>query len=108
MEIPSLGSYQVAPQNAEPDSQISENQETAQGQKTSTTQESAAEDRVELVRAQNLASPRPEHVDLKKAVNLLRQVTHQLQLVERKEMQQLYQFDRLRDLCCRIHDQPEA
>jgi hypothetical protein len=67
-----------------------------------------AEDRLELVRVQNLASPPPEPVDLKEALNLVRQVQAQMSAVSRQDMQELYQFDRLRDLCCKIHSQSGA
>lgn len=62
----------------------------------------AAEDRLELVRAQNLASPVPEPVVLDKAIELLRQVREQLHLLEKKEAQELYQEERLKELSYRI------
>jgi hypothetical protein len=56
------------------------------------------EERLELVRTQNLASPPPEPVDLAKAAELLRQVQDQMQVLNRQDAQELYQFDRLREL----------
>jgi hypothetical protein len=70
--------------------------------------EALAPDRVALVHAQNLASPPAAEVDLKQAAVLLRQVTHQFSLMNRQEMRELYQFQRLRDLCCRLQEQEGA
>jgi len=95
--------------------QVPEDQETATNvreagtpPKTAASQESPAGDRVELVRAQNQASPLPEDLDLKKAVILLGQVEHQLNLLARQDLRQLYQFDRLRELCCRLYGPAES
>lgn len=65
------------------------------------------EDRFALVRLQNLASPAAQEVDLKQALALLRQVEKQFADLTRQELRDLYQFDRLRDLCCQIEPQGE-
>jgi len=65
------------------------------------------EDRLELVRTQNLASLSQEPVDLAKAADLLRQVQEQMQVLGRQDARELYQFDRLRDLMYRV-SQPEG
>lgn len=103
MEISGLSPYQAAQVSAEPENQVSTKQDPPETQVTAPAQETGINDRVELVRAQNLASPPPEDMDVKKASLLLRQVAHQLTLMERQDMRQLYQFERLRDLCCRLH-----
>jgi hypothetical protein len=66
-----------------------------------------AEDRLELVRTQNLASPPQEPVDLAKAADLLRQVQDSMQTLDKQNARELYQFDRLRDLLYRV-SQPEG
>ena len=108
MEISSLSPYLAAQVSAEPEDQTTASQETAQAAESSPAPSTSTPDRVGLVRTQNLASPPPEQVDIKKAVILLRQVTHQLGVMERQDMRQLYQFDRLRDLCCRLQGAAEA
>jgi hypothetical protein len=60
------------------------------------------EDRLELVRAQNLASPPQEPVDLSRAAELLRQVQDQMHILGKQEAGELYEVDRLRDLAYRI------
>jgi hypothetical protein len=65
------------------------------------------EDRLELVRSQNLASPPQETVDLAKAADLLRQVQDRMQTMDKQDARELYQFDRLRDLLYRV-SQPEG
>jgi len=60
------------------------------------------EDRLELVRTQNLASPPQESVDLAQAADLLRQVKDQMHILGKQEARELYQFDRLRDLLYQV------
>lgn len=62
------------------------------------------EDRVELVRAQNLESPQTHVADLEQALVLMRQVSEQMAGLEKQELRQLYQFDRLRELCCSLQE----
>ncbi|MCL6621428.1 MAG: hypothetical protein K6T55_04930 [Syntrophobacterales bacterium] len=59
-------------------------------------------DRVELVRAQNLASPLPQAVDLKEALRLLAQVARQVEAADRQDLRRLYHDEPLRELCCRL------
>jgi len=80
-------------------------QKSADSAKPNETTLTTAEDRTELVRVQNLASPPPQQMDLEGALNLVRQVQGQMSAVNRQDMQELYQFDRLRDLCCKVYDQ---
>jgi len=65
-------------------------------------------DRFTLVRLQNLASPEAKEVDVRQALVLLRQVKEQFFTLDRQELRELYQFDRLRDLCCQIQPQAEV
>lgn len=65
------------------------------------------EDRLELVRAQNLVSPPQESVDLAWAAELLRQVQEQFLGMEKQEARELYEFDRLRDLLYKV-SQPDG
>lgn len=64
----------------------------------------AAGDRVELVRAQNLASPLPQAVDLQEALRLLAQVTRQVEAADRQELRRLFHDEPLRELCCRLNE----
>jgi len=66
-----------------------------------------SEDRLELVRTQNLASPPQEAVDLARAAELMRQVQEQFLGMEKQEARELYEFDRLRDLLYRV-SQPDG
>lgn len=59
-------------------------------------------DRVDLIRAQNLASPLPQDLDLKEALRLLAQVTRQVEAADRQELRRLFHDEPLRDLCCRL------
>lgn len=65
------------------------------------------DDRLELVRAQNLVSPPHEPVDLARAAELLRQVQEQFLGMEKQEARELYEFDRLRDLLYKV-SQPDG
>jgi predicted lipid-binding transport protein (Tim44 family) len=65
-------------------------------------QTAAEEDRVELIRAQNLASPPPEDVDLDQARQLLQQVQQDWSALGRKDLRELYQFDRLREIVAQV------
>lgn len=107
MEISSYYPYysaKLAPEQQE---------QTAAGQQTQKSTEPTAaglletEDRLELVRTQNLASPPQEPVDLARAADLLRQVQDQMQTMDKQNARELYQFDRLRDLLYRV-SQPEG
>jgi len=76
--------------------------QTAQGLQDQENQTAAAEDRVELVQAQNLTSPPVEEVDVDQALELLQQVQQGLNNYSSQELRELYQFDRLRDLCTQV------
>jgi len=108
VEISSYFPYYTAKLAPEP-----EEQATA-GQQAQKTPESAAaglletEDRLELVRTQNLASPPQEPVDLARAADLLRQVQDQMQTMDKQNARELYQFDRLRDLLYRVSQPGEV
>jgi hypothetical protein len=108
LEISGLSPYLTAQMSADAENQPAVSQETAGAAESSPAPATSTQDRVELVRTQNLASPPPEQVDIKRAAILLRQVTHQLNLMDQGDIRQLYQFDRLRDLCCHLHGTAEA
>jgi len=83
-------------------------EQTAAGQQAPKSTEATAagmletEDRLDLVRTQNLASPPQEPVDLARAADLLRQVQDQMQTMNKQDAKELYHFDRLRDLLYQI------
>jgi len=68
----------------------------------------SAEDRLEMVRSQNLAAPQVQPVDLTEARELLAQVMRQVAAGSRQELRQVYHYDRLRELCCRLQETGEA
>lgn len=103
MEVSGIPPYLAAQVPPEPGNEAGHGQNTVQTSGTAPAREAEGRDRVDLVRAQNLVSPFPEDVDLQKAAVLLRQVTRQFQTMERQDVHRLYQFDRLRDLCCRLN-----
>jgi hypothetical protein len=70
----------------------------------STPRPQSGEDRVDLIRAQNLASPLPQDLDLKEALRLLAQVTRQVETADRQELRRLFHDEPLRDLCCRLSE----
>jgi hypothetical protein len=109
LEIYGFSPHETALAAADPDNQASTSQaDAAANLGAAPVPQTAAGDRVELVRTQNLASPVPVDLDAHKAALLLRQVAQELKLMERQDMRQLYQFERLRDLCCRLHGATEA
>ncbi|MDI6854699.1 MAG: hypothetical protein QME75_13980 [Deltaproteobacteria bacterium] len=107
VEISGIPPY-LAGRLPEPEQQIDKGRNSGQSAGGAPVSEQAGKARVQLVRAQNLLSPALENADLKKAAVLLRQVTHQFATMERQEMRQLYQVDRLRDLCCRLQGGTET
>lgn len=64
--------------------------------------ELAAEEKIDLVRQQNLVSPPQEPVDLTRAAELLRQVQAELNGWGKSEAQELYHYDRLRELLYQV------
>ena len=103
VEISNLYSYYTAKLTPEPEEQTSCGQQASRGPEAQhPEQQSAAEDCLELVRAQNMASPPQEPVDLARAAELLRQVQGQMNILEKQEARELYQFDRLRDLLYQV------
>jgi len=91
----------------EPEEQTAANARASLGAEAAISGEVETGDRLDLVRNQNLVSPPQEPVDLTKAAELLRQVQDQMHLLGKQEAQELYQFDRLRDLLYRV-SQPEG
>ena len=102
MEISSLYPQQTVTLESGVEDRVAVSRQTAQEVQDQDDQNNTAEDRVELVRAQNQASPPPEEVDMDQALQLLQQVQQDLSLSNRQDLQDLYQFDRLRDLCAQV------
>jgi hypothetical protein len=102
VEISSPYLYYTAKLAPEPEDQASGGQKASSSPEATVPGKVETEDRLELVRAQNLASPPQEPVDLARAAEILRQVQDQLHLLGKQEARELYQFDRLRDLLCRV------
>jgi len=107
VEISSHYPYYAAKLELEPEEEPAAQTRASLGAEAAISGEVETGDRIDLVRQQNLASPLQEPVDLTKAGELLRQVQDQMQLLAKQEAQELYQFDRLRDLLYRVA-QPEG
>jgi hypothetical protein len=102
MEITSLYPQQTVMLESGVEDRVTVSRQEAQGTQSSESQTTASEDRVELVTAQNQASPAPAEVDMAQAQQLLQQVQQDLSLSNRQDLQDLYNFDRLRDLCTQV------
>ena len=107
MEISSHYPYYTAKLAPETQEQASKSQQASKSPEGTAAGMVETEDRLELVRTQNLASPPQEPVDLAKAADLLRQVQDQMQGLGKQDARELYQFDRLRDLMYRV-SQPDG
>ena len=108
MEISSHYPYYTARLTTESQEQTAGSQQAAKAPEAAAAAEIASEDRLDLVRTQNLASPPQEPVDLARAADLLRQVQGQMQGLDRQDAQDLYQYDRLRDLMYRVSQPQQA
>jgi hypothetical protein len=102
VEISNQYPYYTAKLAPEPEEQTACGQPASRRTEANSPEEAAVVDRLELVRAQNIASPAQEPVDLARAAELLRQVQDQMNLLEKQEARELYQFDRLRDLLFQV------
>jgi len=102
VEISNLYPYCTAKLTPEPEKKTSYGRPASRGTEAHNPEQAAAEDCLEIVRTQNMASPPQEPVDLAKAAELLRQVQDQLNLLEKQEARELYQFDRLRLLLYQV------
>lgn len=102
MEISNLYPYYAAHSATEPEAQTSGSQKALKSSEIIVPEKVEAEDRLELVRTQNLSAPPQEPVDLTRAAELLGQVQNQMQVLEKQDARELYQFDRLRDLLYRV------
>lgn len=108
VEISNLYPYYTAKLTPEPEEQSSCGQPASRSAEADNPKQAAAEDCLELVRAQNVASPPQEPVDLARAAELLRQVQDQMNTLEKQEARELYQFDRLRELLYQVSQNPET
>ena len=102
MEISSYHPYYTTKLAPESEQQTTAGQQAQKTPEATTSGLLETEDRLELVRTQNLASPPQEPVDLAKASDLLRQVQGQMQTMDKQDAGELYQSDRLRDLLYRV------
>ncbi len=107
MEISSYYPYYTNKLAPESEGQATAGQQAQKNPEAAAAELLATEDRLDLVRTQNLASPPQEPVDLAKAADLLRQVQDQMQTMDKQDARELYHFDRLRDLLYRV-SQPEG
>ena len=107
MEISSHYPYYTAKLAPESQEQTINSQPASKSPEATNPGMIESEDRLELVRTQNLASPPQEPVDLARAADLLRQVQGQMQGLGKQDAGELYQYDRLRDLMYRV-SQPDG
>lgn len=102
VEISNLNPYYTAKLAPEPEQQSSCGQTASGPNQAQNPEQATTEDCIELVRTQNMASPPQEPVDLARAAELLRQVQDQMNVLEKQEARELYQFDRLRELLYQV------
>ena len=102
MEISSLYPQQTMTLDSGVDDRVSVSRQAAQEAKNTGSQTTAEEDRVDLVRTQNLASPPPAEVDVNQAQQLLQQVQQDWSSFNRQDLRELYHFDRLREICAQV------
>lgn len=102
MEISSH--YPYYPGKVIPETEGQESNSSSPKQKTEKVNslEAPLGEKVDLVRLQNQVSPLPETVDLTQAAELLRQVQTELNGWGKDEAQDLYQYERLRELLYRV------
>jgi len=102
VEISSLYPQQTMTLDSGVDDRVTVSRQGAQEAQNADSQTSSEEDRVDLVRTQNLASPPPEEVDVNQAQQLLQQVQQDWSSFSRQDLRELYQFDRLREICAQV------
>jgi len=102
VEISSLYPQQTMTLDSGVDDRVTVSRQAAQEAQNADSQSTSEEDRVELVRTQNLASPPPEEVDVNQAQQLLQQVQQDWSSFSRQDLRELYHFDRLREICAQV------
>lgn len=102
MEISSLYPQQTMTLDSGVDDRVTVSNQATQEAQNTESQTASEEDRVELVRTQNLASPPAQEVDVNQAQQLLQQVQHDWSSMNRQDLRELYQFDRLREICTQV------
>jgi hypothetical protein len=102
VEISSLYPQQTMTLDSGVDDQVKVSRQAATEAQNADSQTTTEEDRVELVTTQNLASPPLEEVDVNQAQQLLQQVQQDWSGMNRQDLRELYQFDRLREICAQV------
>jgi predicted lipid-binding transport protein (Tim44 family) len=102
VEISSLYPQQTMTLDSGVDDQLKVSRQAAAEAQNADSQTTDEEDRVDLVTTQNLASPPPEEVDVNQAQQLLQQVQQDWSNMNRQDLRELYQFDRLREICAQV------
>ena len=102
MEISSLIPQQTMTLDSGVDDRVSVSRQATQEAQNPESPTVSGEDRVELVRTQNLASPPAQEVDLNQAQQLLQQVQQDLGGSSRQDLGEMYHFDRLRDILTQV------
>jgi hypothetical protein len=108
LEILNIGQFATVPLAVDDQRQASGWQEAAAGPVAQDAAQVALTiDRVRLVQDQNVASPVTGTVDLQEALTLIRQMREQISCMNRDDKNQVHQFERLRDVCFRLHQTAE-
>jgi hypothetical protein len=102
VEISSLYPQQTMTLDSGVDDRLTVSNQAAQEAKNPDNQTVSEEDRVDLVTNQNLASPPPAEVDVNQAQQLLQQVQQDWSSFSRQDLRELYQVDRLREICAQV------
>lgn len=102
MEISSLNAQQMLTLESGVEDRAPVSRQESNAVQNPENQTAPEEDRVDLVTTQNLASPPQEQVDVDQAQQILQQVQQDWGQMGRQDLQGLYQYDRLRDLCAQV------
>ena len=102
MEISSLNTQQTLTLESGVEDRAPVSRQESNAVQNPENQTASEQDRVELVRTQNLASPPQEQVDVNQAQQILQQVQQDWSQMSRQDLRDLYQSDRLRDLCTQV------
>jgi len=102
VEISSLYPQQTMTLDSGVDDRVSVSRQAAQEAQNTESQTATEEDRVDLVRTQNLASPPAAELDVTQAQQLLQQVQQDWSSFSRQDLRELYNFDRLREICTQV------
>jgi len=107
LEISIIGQFETVAIAVDDQKQTSGRPEAAAGPVSQDAKDALTIDCVKLVQTQNAASPVAESVDLQEALTLINQMREQVSCMDREDKNQVHQFERLREVCFRLHQTAE-